>query len=216
MPILSLGYLTTPVSIEASIHANNQYELSPTTVLSIVGFGPTTTTTTTATSDSLPNTMLPTIAKFILTMPSTSTLSMAEKELMALLHESLHIHNSYAIIPLHPRHVGILLPLLVQQQKQQEPHYQFTFQISQMPSSSSSIEKKNESMIPSFDLEQLKHLPIQAMELCQNRQEEQLRMVARKIYTMATIYGYWDLWLVFEGICTRFQINPQQLVQSSS
>ena len=207
MPTLSLGYLTTPVSIEASVYAN-QYEISPSSVLSIIGFGPT----------PIPTHMSPTMAKFILTIESAGTLTMAQKELFALLYESLNT-NSYGIIPLSDRHVGILLPH-VSSLQQQEPSYQFILQIASIPHSSSQQDTtmNNNRMVmndtvPPFDSEYLKHLPIQVMELCQNRQEDQLRIVAREIYKIAAVYGYWDLWLVLEGICTRFQINPQQLVQ---
>ncbi|KAG2220583.1 hypothetical protein INT45_008764 [Circinella minor] len=201
MPTLSLGYLTIPVSIEASIYAN-QYEISPSSVLSIIGFGPT----------PLPPHMLPTMAKFILTMEST--LTMAQKELFGLLYESLQT-NSYGIIPLSDRYIGLLLPLKLKQEQQEPSSFQFILQISSIPNSFQQDNNKmkiNEN-IPSFDPDYLKHLPIQIMELCQNNKQDQLRSIAKEIYKMATIYGYWDLWLVLEGICTRFQINSQQLVQ---
>ncbi|KAI9495995.1 hypothetical protein BDB00DRAFT_811334 [Zychaea mexicana] len=209
MPTLSLGYLATPVSLEAYVHAS-PYEIPPSTVLSIVGFGPTS-------SSSLPVNMLPAIARFILVVEPTATV--AEKETFALLHESLNT-SSYAIIPLPSRHVGILLPPPRHEQQQhqhgyeqQQPQYQFILQISQIPCSSQAAATVANGQMPTFDLEYLKQLPLQVMELCQNRQEEQLRMVARGIYKTAAVYGYWDLWLVLEGICTRFQINPQQLIQ---
>ncbi|KAI7856177.1 hypothetical protein BDC45DRAFT_534055 [Circinella umbellata] len=204
MPTLSLGYLTIPVTIEASIYAN-EYEIASSSVLSIIGFGPT----------PLPPHLLPTMAKFILTMEST--LTMAQKELFGLLYESLHTH-SYGIIPLSDRSIGLLLPLRQQEQQEQQPSsFQFILQISSIPNSYQQKEDINKMIlnenIPSFDPDYLKHLPIQIMELCQNNQQDQLRSVAKEIYKMATIYGYWDFWLVLEGICTRFQINSQQLVQ---
>ncbi|KAI8137637.1 hypothetical protein BJV82DRAFT_674576 [Fennellomyces sp. T-0311] len=183
MPTLSLGYLTAPVSIEAQVHAK-PYELPQT--LSIVGFAPT------------PVRMLPTVAKYILSVDAST--GMAEKETLALLAQSLA--SSYAIIPLSQQHVGILLP--VQQDL-------FSLQVAQIPTHVSRT-----SEIPSFDPEYLKHLPMQVLDLCQKRQMDELCMVARGIYKIAAVYGYWDLWLVLEGICTRFQINPQDLMSPHS
>lgn len=57
--------------------------------------------------------------------------------------------------------------------------------------------------------------PIELMQICQNwpASQEQCTKVARRIYHIASLYGYWDHWRLFQGICEKYQINAQQLLQ---
>ncbi|KAF1806766.1 hypothetical protein V8B55DRAFT_1459499 [Mucor lusitanicus] len=65
------------------------------------------------------------------------------------------------------------------------------------------------------DLEQCAK-PVEMMELCQMwpTSQPQLIRLASQVYQMGSLYGYWDYWRVFEGICERHQISANQLVNS--
>lgn len=56
--------------------------------------------------------------------------------------------------------------------------------------------------------------PAQIMSLCQMWPESQNQMIkaARQAYHLASLYGYWDYWRLFESLCNRHQINPNTLL----
>ncbi|KAL9537769.1 hypothetical protein MBANPS3_011481 [Mucor bainieri] len=56
--------------------------------------------------------------------------------------------------------------------------------------------------------------PVEIMELCQlwPTSQPQLIRLAGQVYQMGSLYGYWDYWRVFEGICERHQISASQLM----
>ncbi|KAI8968230.1 hypothetical protein BDF20DRAFT_916783 [Mycotypha africana] len=56
--------------------------------------------------------------------------------------------------------------------------------------------------------------PAEMMRLCQlgPPSQPQLIQLAGQVYDIATLYGYWGYWRVFEGICNNYQLNASQLV----
>lgn len=94
----------------------------------------------------------------------------------------------------------------------------FTLQIVQYDNTSQDQEIKSYiapdiNTVP--DIEQCAK-PVEMMELCQMwpNSQPQLIKLASQVYKMASLYGYWDYWRVFEGICERHQISANQLVNS--
>jgi hypothetical protein len=64
-----------------------------------------------------------------------------------------------------------------------------------------------------LDIDQLAK-PLEIMEICQiwPNSQPQLAKLAKQIYQTASLYGYWDYWRVFEGICHGHQIQAQHLL----
>ncbi|KAI9486864.1 MAG: hypothetical protein EXX96DRAFT_57207 [Benjaminiella poitrasii] len=60
--------------------------------------------------------------------------------------------------------------------------------------------------------------PMEMVDICQRwpQSQDQLVKLAGHVYQLASLYGYWDYWRIFEGVCTRFQINAEQLVNMSN
>ncbi|CAO3610570.1 unnamed protein product [Mucor fragilis] len=95
----------------------------------------------------------------------------------------------------------------------------FTLQIVQFDHASQDPQQVKSYMAPNVntvpDMEQCAK-PVEMMELCQlwPTSQPQLIRLASQAYTMGSLYGYWDYWRVFEGICERHQISANQLVNS--
>ncbi|KAI7870241.1 hypothetical protein BDF14DRAFT_159718 [Spinellus fusiger] len=202
---LALGYLTCPVSIETSLQSvmtpSNPSPWSLGNTLSIVCFV------------SKPPTLYPTVAKHILTMDPLGT--RAEHELYGLLLSSLNPQAEqrlWAMILLEDGLVGILGA---------GQHHKLTLQlveptkepIQTLPS----FNPQSPSYGPRLSSESLMGHPLHILQLCQQWPESgasaQLCSIAQEIYQVATLYGYWDLWRVLDGICKRFNIDPQQLLK---
>ncbi|CAO3612792.1 unnamed protein product [Cunninghamella blakesleeana] len=70
--------------------------------------------------------------------------------------------------------------------------------------------------IPSVDLDSWSDYPMEILKCCQQYQEtqnvEQIEKLTNQIYDIASLYGYWDLWRVLEGIFSRFNFNPKQFL----
>lgn len=95
----------------------------------------------------------------------------------------------------------------------------FTLQIVQFDNASQGPQQVKSYIAPDIntvpDIEQCAK-PVEIMELCQmwpNSQPQLIRL-ASQVYNMGSLYGYWDYWRVFEGICERHQISATQLVNS--
>lgn len=88
----------------------------------------------------------------------------------------------------------------------------FTLQIVQ-----SATPTKNQKSYNTNDLMDLDYAvkPYEVMELCQAwpQSQPQLQKLAKQVYQTASLYGYWDYWRVFEGICDGHKISSQQLLQ---
>ncbi|KAG1455892.1 hypothetical protein G6F46_006533 [Rhizopus delemar] len=57
--------------------------------------------------------------------------------------------------------------------------------------------------------------PIEILKACQlwPNSKSHLENIANQIYKIAMVYGYWENWRLFEGICQRHEINPQQFIE---
>ncbi|KAI8097080.1 uncharacterized protein BX664DRAFT_72529 [Halteromyces radiatus] len=72
------------------------------------------------------------------------------------------------------------------------------------------LQKKPTSYVP-LDMKTWSTYPMEILHCCQKYHNNpdapiQLQQIALKIYNIARLYGYWDLWRVLEGIC--FPTNP--------
>ncbi|ORZ00700.1 hypothetical protein BCR43DRAFT_511670 [Syncephalastrum racemosum] len=73
-----------------------------------------------------------------------------------------------------------------------------------------------QQQIATLDMRVLQPLPLEALQLCQQKQDPaamaRLAEIAKQLHQTAQVYAYWDLWRVLEGICTRFDINPNDFL----
>ncbi|CAO3585008.1 unnamed protein product [Absidia cylindrospora] len=65
-----------------------------------------------------------------------------------------------------------------------------------------------------LDTETWSTYPLEILRLCQTYStdpvsQEQLRKLTNTVFNIASLYGYWDLWNVVDGICSRFSIDPR-------
>ncbi|CEP16881.1 hypothetical protein [Parasitella parasitica] len=94
----------------------------------------------------------------------------------------------------------------------------FTLQIVQFDKTSQDQEAKSYTASDTSTVPDIEHCakPIEMMELCQMwpNSQPQLTRLASQVYNVASLYGYWDYWRVFEGICERHQISANQLVNN--
>ncbi|GAA5807393.1 hypothetical protein MFLAVUS_000754 [Mucor flavus] len=93
----------------------------------------------------------------------------------------------------------------------------FTLQIVQYNSNTTQISSQKSYQVESndnfLDLD-MTAKPYEIMELCRvwPGSKPTLEKLAKQVYQTASLYGYWDYWRVFEGICEGHQINPGQLL----
>jgi hypothetical protein len=212
---ISIGYLNIPFLVKSSTRAlttEEEEENEMSTPRWTFG----NTVSISCFVQSPPN-MYPTLEKHVLALAPQS--NNFEEETLAILSNAFQQLQSnkrtHGLITISDGLLGIL-------SSTDQPTV-FTLQIVQSNGhcgitneSKSYAEAASESnMIP--DMKQCAK-PIEMMELCQSwpNSREQLTKLAGQVYKMASLYGYWDYWRVFEGICSRHQISVDQLVNISS
>ncbi|KAI8090939.1 uncharacterized protein B0P05DRAFT_584057 [Gilbertella persicaria] len=205
MPItitLALGYLTIPFIIKSSTRALTTEEEEE-SELGTPRWTFSNTISITCFVQS-PPTIYPTLEKHVIQLaPEANTF---EQETLATLSSALHQHakKQHGLITLTDDLLGILSPT-------DQPKI-FVLQIVQF-NTAHVVNTKSYASTLLPDLESSAK-PVEIMELCQlwPNSSSQLIKIGSHIYKMACLYGYWDNWRVFEGICHRHQINPEQLV----
>lgn len=188
---LALGNLTAPCTIEGSVP--NVW--LPSDMLSVAYFV------------TNPPTTYPTRAKHLLRIASTAT--SAEREFLLLLSQSLTTRGRrYGILDFRQACgcLGILSTSIVQ------PVDLFILHIVDIPNDimdSSSSPTQYPPLAPD-------RLPMEMLQAINERHlpegEQRMKSIAQEMHRIASVYGYWDLWRVLEGICQRFNIDPQQLI----
>ncbi|KAI8997869.1 hypothetical protein BDB01DRAFT_772717 [Pilobolus umbonatus] len=182
---LTLGYLIIPFTVQHSIKLLPEQQAGWTLndTLCISYFVKT------------PPNIFPTIEKHIIRIVDDTHL----QETGHLLSKSLQQEGCHGIIELTENKMGVLTAT-----KQTDL---FILQIIQYEKTEPCIH----SSVPEI---QSSLTPIEIMELCQLWPESRRSLIklAQDIYKIASLYGYWDHWRVFEGICNRYQINSQQLM----
>ncbi|KAI7878049.1 hypothetical protein K492DRAFT_197183 [Lichtheimia hyalospora FSU 10163] len=185
---LAFGNYTAPCTIEGSVP--NVW--LPSDTLSVAYF----------VTD--PPTTWPTRAKHLLRIATTAT--SAEREFLSLLSQSLTTQR-YGILDF--RHACGCLGILSTSTAQ--PADLFVLQIVDMPNDL--MDSSSPQQYPPLAPDQLPMEMLQAMNERHTPQGEQrMKSIAQEMYRIASVYGYWDLWRVLEGICQRFNIDPQQLI----
>ncbi|CAO3668842.1 unnamed protein product [Rhizopus stolonifer] len=193
MIILSLGYLTIPFDIKKSIKTlpSNDYVLQNTfTTLCIQGFVQS------------PPVMHPTIERHVIQLSPQATTT--ENETCYTLHQAFckHQRHVYAIVPIANSMLGI-----VGATAQKDLFTIHIIEYTVEPVRNAAREDKI------LDLNSSPK-PAEILKVCQSwpQSKPQLKGIANQIYNMALLYGYWENWQVFEGICQRYEINPQQFI----
>lgn len=208
---ISLGYLTIPFIIKQSIKS-----LEITSVEEedeIKSTCPQWTFENTICISSFvhsPPNIYPTIEKHVIEIARHS--NKVEKETTCILSKALDEHY-HGLVIISSDLLGILSST-----KQQDI---FTLQIVQYDTSTLlNTDTPEQTSIKSYknsnhvlDLDELPK-PVEIMEMCQvwPNSEIQLKNLSKQIYKTASLYGYWDYWRVFEGICNGHHINSQQLL----
>lgn len=205
---VSLGYITIPFIIKSSIRALTTDEEED----SELGTPQWTFGNTISISYFLqsPPTNYPTLEKHVLQLAPQA--HAFEKEQLEIISNAFRGENkrTHGLISIADDFLGIL-------SSSDKPTI-FTLHVVQFESVPPIHRISNKSysrteIIPSMD--QCLN-PSQLMSLCQMwpNSQEQLVKIAGQVYDLSSLYGYWDYWRLFEGICQRYQINPDQLVQS--
>lgn len=213
---ISIGYLSIPFLIKSSTRALTTEEEED----NEIGRPHWTFNSTISVScfvQSPPN-MYPTLEKHVLELaPESNHFEKETLEILSQAFEQPQPSKTFGLITISDDLLGILFSTAGQTTI-------FTLQIVQCNNNSNSTirepksygEVANESSMVT-DMNQCAK-PIEMMELCQlwPSSQNQLIKLAGQVYKMASLYGYWDYWRVFEGICSRHQINVDQLVNISS
>jgi hypothetical protein len=219
MPVsitISIGYLNIPFIIKSSTRALTTEEEEE----EFGGGRPRWTFGSTVSISCFvqsPPNMYPTVEKHVLELAPQS--NHFEEETLVILSHAFEQSNKriHGLITISDDLLGILSSSSAADQPTL-----FTLQIVQSNNDSNIKETKSyaetaseSNMVP--DMKQCAK-PIEMMELCQlwPDSRDQLIKLAGQVYKMASLYGYWDYWRVFEGICSRHQINVDQLVNISS
>jgi hypothetical protein len=162
-----------------------------------------------------PPNIYPTIEKHVIEMTKQS--NKVEKEMTTILSKAIG-EQYHGLLLISANLLGIL-------SSTKQPDI-FTLQIVQYDTSiltNDNINKteamnttksyRNDNYSDTLNLDQLPK-PVEIMELCQAwpDSEIQLKDLSKQIYKTASLYGYWDYWRVFEGICNGHHINSQQLL----
>lgn len=158
-----------------------------------------------------PPTTYPTRAKHLLRIASTAT--SAEREFLLLLSQSLSAHGGkrYGILDFRQACgcLGILSTSSIQ------PADLFVLQIVDIPNNNEVIDSSS-SLLQQYPPLAPDRLPMEMLQAINERHtpegEQRMKSIAQEMYRIASVYGYWDLWRVLEGICQRFNIDPQQLI----
>lgn len=226
---LSLGYLTIPLVIKHSIKSlettSAEEEDEITTSSPQWTFGNTICISSFVSS---PPNIYPTIEKHILQL-ITHHANAVEKETLAILSRAFVSSGNKAchgLAILTKDLLGILSATaqsntftlqIVQydtsciKQQQSNTQQQPIVVTANKKSYASNVSTERENAI--LDIDQSAK-PYEIMQLCQlwPNSQPQLSKVAKQIYQTCSLYGYWDYWRVFEGICQGHQIQPQQLL----
>ncbi|CAO3644265.1 unnamed protein product [Cunninghamella echinulata] len=164
---------------------------------------------------------LPVLSKHIIKLKSTA--ESAEVELFRLFSKSLSSNSQY-----HTNIYGVILlePLITDTEKllgiissvpRQDTLILQVVDASLIYSTSTpSYNPLSFNSIPPVDFDTWSDYPVEILNCCQQYQatqnKEQLEKLINKIYNIASLYGYWDIWRVLEGICHRFNIDPNQFL----
>ncbi|KAI8376037.1 uncharacterized protein BYT42DRAFT_372440 [Radiomyces spectabilis] len=203
---LALGYLSVPVTVTHTMYTGDQpvhpEPWTPSTPLSIAFFV------------KRPPTMNRTIAKHLIKLASPTTI--ADTDFIHLLSGALNDAKEpiHGIVELGNDTLGILSAT-------EQPDTLLLHIVERPPTPAlPSFHRQAPTFGPSLQLDQLAARPSHILQLCQQwpapEAANHLRMLANDTYHTATLYGYWDMWRVLEGICMRFNINPEQLITMSS
>ncbi|KAI9313829.1 hypothetical protein BX666DRAFT_548679 [Dichotomocladium elegans] len=147
----------------------------------------------------------PTRAKQLLEPASTAT--QAEREFLMLLSQSMAKNKSFGILDFRSTAGGILGIL--------SPHGypSFALTLQWVDFGATTMRPLTSQMEPFPHPLAPDRLPMEMMDAIQHPGgHDRVRAIAKEMYRIATVYGYWDLWRVLEGICQRFQLDPQQLI----
>ncbi|KAI9356058.1 hypothetical protein BD770DRAFT_390347 [Pilaira anomala] len=210
---LSIGYLTIPLIIKHSIKslettsAEEEDEILTSSPQWTFG----NTICISSFVQSPPN-IYPTIEKHVLHLASHA--NAVERETLSILSKSFQTQTNnkhcHGLAFLSEDLLGILSSTVQTNT--------FTLQIVQYATQVSGANKKSYQIESNHNdaFLELDHTvkPYEIMELCQIWPGSQpiLTKLAKQIYQTASLYGYWDYWRVFEGICEGHQINPRQLL----
>ena len=196
MITLTLGYITLPFDIIKSTKSlpSNDYVLSKSVItLSIQGFLQS------------PPVMYPTIERHIIRLSRQATAT--ESNLCNTLFQALcqPQQPAYGIIQIENFLLGILTPT--------GQGNLFTIHVVEsesipLTSNHSQVEERMLDLDSSIR-------PIEILKACQlwPNSKSNLENIANQIYKIAMVYGYWENWRLFEGICQRHEINPQQFIE---
>lgn len=203
---LSIGYLTIPFIIKHSIKSletTSAEEDEIQTCSPQWTFGNTICISSFVKS---PPNIYPTIEKHVLEIASHS--NSVERETLSILSKALNSNdnkNCHGLAFISTDLLGILSSTV-------QPTT-FTLQIVQSATPTKN-QKSYYTNDPLLDLD-YSVKPFEIMELCQDwpGSQPQLQKLAKQVYQTASLYGYWDYWRVFEGICEGHQISSQQLLK---
>lgn len=203
---LSIGYLTIPFIIKHSIKSLETTSAEEED--EVLSSAPQWTFGNTICISSFvksPPNIYPTIEKHVLELASHA--NAVEKETLSILSKALNApeNKCHGMAIIGHDLLGIL--------SSTARTTLFTLQVVQ----SATPTTKNQKSYCTNDLMDLDYAvkPFEVMELCRDwpQSQPQLKKLARQVYQTASLYGYWDYWRVFEGICNGHQINSQQLLQ---
>ncbi|ORZ15705.1 hypothetical protein BCR42DRAFT_41652 [Absidia repens] len=232
LPIdIILGYLSIPVIVENSVHANSSKFDQP-----IWSYG----NLTVAFFVLNPPSQWTTHSKHDLRLKPTATAE--ENELFQLLFSSLQCYSPQTPQPPQPKNNGSRHGIIIfdstsslytnttstslKAQKYlgiiscSQQQNELSLQIIQSPLNFDSTHDNNSNSSNTIinqyplDTETWSTYPLEILRLCQTYStdpvsQEQLRKLTNTVFDIASLYGYWDLWKVVEGICGRFSIDPR-------
>ncbi|KAI8378938.1 hypothetical protein BD560DRAFT_31481 [Blakeslea trispora] len=195
---LALGYLTVPLVIKSSIHTlsseNNAPSWTFASTVSINCFVHS------------PPTIYPTREKHLVQLRDDAN-KFEQETLVALSHAmSSDSSKSHGLMTITDNLLGILSPTA--------HHSTFVLQVVQFDPKSKMEPKSYHNAVEKIPSLDLSAKPTAIMELCQSwpHSKDKLAKTGAYIYRLACLYGYWDNWRVFEGICQTHQINVDQLL----
>ncbi|KAI8643574.1 hypothetical protein BD408DRAFT_431244 [Parasitella parasitica] len=209
---IALGYLTIPFAIKSSTQALTAEEEEENELGTPQwAFG--NTISISCFVQSPPN-IYPTLEKHVLQLAASS--HRFEEETLTLLSQAFKQNKASVGKAVHGL-INISSDLLGILSCTDQPSV-FTLQIVQFDNTSQGQEAKSYAASDTNTVPDIEHCakPAEMMELCQMwpSSQPQLTRLASQVYNMASLYGYWDYWRVFEGICERHQISANQLVNN--
>lgn len=200
---LALGYLTVPLEIKSSVRTLTTEPGSKENKTAHWTFASTISINCFVQS---PPTIYPTREKHVVQLKDDA--NPFEQETLVTLASSMNPEGgqkSHGLITITDDLLGILSPT--------DHHATFVLQIVQFDPKGTDDSKSYRSQTKTPSLE-LSAKPAAIMELCQlwPDSKSQLAKIGAHVYQLACLYGYWDNWRIFEGICQTHQIDVDQLL----